>query len=165
MTVRSIVCVFFKCYDNYRHVTVFYCHGIIRILYCIQLWPHIFSFCMCRRSCSRDLLYRRRKGIKINRRASLFYASYHWISPACRILRMAADRIQYHMCHTVHGSYSSSVKRTKRENIFRDFIYNDWNVFCAYSFPYHICHDPCGRIQFGRCRRFDFNTWRNRSTD
>ena len=31
MTVRSIVCVFFKCYDNYRHVTVFYCHGIIRI--------------------------------------------------------------------------------------------------------------------------------------
>ena len=65
---------------------------------------------------------------------------------------------QYHMCHTVHGSYSSSVKRTKRENIFRDFIYNDWNVFCAYSFPYHICHDPCGRIQFGRCRRFDFNT-------
>lgn len=60
---------------------------------------------------------------------------------------MAADRIQYHMCHTVHGSYSSSVKRTKRENIFRDFIYNDWNVFCAYSFPYHICHDPCGRIQ------------------
>lgn len=42
--------------------------------------------------------------------------------------------------------------------IFRDFIYNDWNVFCAYSFPYHICHDPCGRIQFGRCRRFDFNT-------
>ena len=61
------------------------------------------------------------------------------------------------MCHTVHGSYSSSVKRTKRENIFRDFIYNDWNVFCAYSFPYHICHDPCGRIQFGRCRRVDFN--------
>ena len=54
--------------------------------------------------------------------------------PACRILRMAADRIQYHMCHTVHGSYSSSVKRTKRENIFRDFIYNDWNVFALILF-------------------------------
>lgn len=47
---------------------------------------------------------------------------------------MAADRIQYHMCHTVHGSYSSSVKRTKRENIFRDFIYNDWNVFALILF-------------------------------
>ena len=35
--------------------------------YTVYNYDRTFLFCMCRRSCSRDLLYRRRKGIKINR--------------------------------------------------------------------------------------------------
>ena len=46
--------------------------------YTVYNYDRTFSLFACAAvSCSRDLLYRRRKGIKINRRASLFYASYH----------------------------------------------------------------------------------------
>ena len=44
------------------------------------------------------------------------------------------------ICAILSTQFSSSVKRTKRENIFRDFIYNDWNVFLRLFFS--LSHLP-----------------------